>query len=65
MTWLYSRRAGADFKKTKPNLTNAKAQYERNRVLYEQGVIAKQDLDTLEASFGTYEGTIAADKAGD
>ena len=44
-------------------MVNAKAQYDRNKVLYEQGVIAKQDLDTLEASFGTYEGTIAADKA--
>ena len=33
------------------------------RPLYESGVIAKQDLDTLQASFGQYEGTIAADKA--
>lgn len=55
--------AEATLQKDEAQLTNAKAQYERNKVLYEQGVIAKQDLDTLEASFGTYEGTIASDKA--
>lgn len=57
------QQAEANLKKDQAQLDNAKAQYERNRVLYEQGVIAKQDLDTLQASFGTYEGTIAADKA--
>jgi multidrug efflux system membrane fusion protein len=55
--------AKANLQKDEAQLTNAKAQYERNKVLYVQGVIAKQDLDTLEASFGTYEGTIASDKA--
>ena len=55
--------AKANLVKDEAQLTNAKAQYERNKVLYEQGVIAKQDLDTLQASFGTYEGTIEADKA--
>jgi multidrug efflux system membrane fusion protein len=55
--------AQANLEKDEAQLTNAKAQYERNKVLYEQGVIAKQDLDTMEASFGTYEGTIASDKA--
>ncbi len=55
--------AKANLQKDEAQLTNAKAQYQRNKVLYEQGVIAKQDLDTMEASFGTYEGTIAADKA--
>ena len=55
--------AKANLQKDEAQLTNAKAQYERNKVLYEQGVIAKQDLDTLEASFGTYEGTIASDNA--
>jgi multidrug efflux system membrane fusion protein len=57
------QQAQAQLQKDEAQLTNAKAQYERNRVLYEQGVIAKQDLDTMQASFGTYEGTIAADKA--
>ena len=56
------QQAQANLQKDEAQLTNAKAQYERNKVLYEQGVIAKQDLDTLEASFGTYEGTIAGDK---
>jgi multidrug efflux system membrane fusion protein len=55
--------AQANLQKDEAQLTNAKAQYERNKVLYEQGVIAKQDLDTLQASFGTFEGTIASDKA--
>jgi multidrug efflux system membrane fusion protein len=57
------QQAQANLQKDEAQLTNAKAQYERNKVLYEQGVIAKQDLDTLQASFGTYEGTIASDKA--
>jgi multidrug efflux system membrane fusion protein len=55
--------AKANLQKDEALLTNAKAQYDRNKVLYEQGVVAKQDLDTMQASFGTYEGTIAADKA--
>lgn len=55
--------AEANLQKDEAQLTNAKAQYERNNVLYQQGVIAKQDLDTLQASLGTYEGTIASDKA--
>ncbi len=57
------QQAQANLQKDEAQLTNAKAQYERNKVLYEQGVIAKQDLDTMQASFGTYEGTIASDKA--
>jgi membrane fusion protein, multidrug efflux system len=57
------QQAQANLQKDQAQLDNAKAQYERNKVLYDQGVIAKQDLDTLEASFGTFEGTIASDKA--
>jgi multidrug efflux system membrane fusion protein len=55
--------AEANLQKDQAQLDNAKAQYERNKVLYDQGVIAKQDLDTMQASFGTFEGTIASDKA--
>ncbi len=55
--------AEANLQRDEAQLENAKAQYERNKALYEQGVIAKQDLDTLQASFGNYEGTIAGDKA--
>ncbi len=57
------QQAQANLQKDQAQLDNAKAQYERNNVLYQQGVIAKQDLDTMQASFGTYEGTIAADRA--
>jgi len=55
--------ANANLQRDQAQLANAKAQYERNKALYEGGVIAKQDLDTLEASFGQFEGTIASDKA--
>jgi len=55
--------AQANLQRDEAQLANAKAQYERNKALYESGVIAKQDLDTMQASFGQYEGTIAADKA--
>ncbi len=55
--------AQANLQRDEAQLANAKAQYERNKALYESGVIAKQDLDTLQASFGQFAGTIAADKA--
>jgi multidrug efflux system membrane fusion protein len=55
--------AQANLQRDEAQLNNAKVQYERMKALYEGGVIAKQDLDTQEASFGQYEGTIAADKA--
>ena len=55
--------AEANLQRDEAQLTNAKVQYERMKALYAGGVIAKQDLDTQEASFGQYEGTIAADKA--
>ena len=55
--------AEANLQRDEAQLANAKVQYERNKALYEGGVIAKQDLDTMQASFGQFEGTIAADKA--
>jgi membrane fusion protein, multidrug efflux system len=55
--------AQANLQRDEAQLQNAKVQYERMKALYSGGVIAKQDLDTQEASFGQYEGTIAADKA--
>ena len=55
--------AKANLAKDQAQLTNAKAQFDRNNVLYQQGVIAKQDLDTMQASFGTYAATIEADEA--
>jgi multidrug efflux system membrane fusion protein len=55
--------AQANLQRDEAQLNNAKVQYERMKALYAGGVVAKQDLDTQEASFGQYEGTIAADKA--
>jgi multidrug efflux system membrane fusion protein len=55
--------AQANLQRDEAQLNNAKVQYERMNALYAGGVIAKQDLDTQQASFGQYEGTIAADKA--
>src|SRR5271169_4584911 len=55
--------AEANLQRDEAQLHNAKVQFERMKALYAGGVIAKQDLDTQEASFGQYEGTIAADKA--
>jgi multidrug efflux system membrane fusion protein len=55
--------AQANLQRDVAQLQNAKVQYERMKALYAGGVIAKQDLDTQEASFGQFEGTIAADKA--
>jgi multidrug efflux system membrane fusion protein len=55
--------AQANLQRDEAQLKNAQAQYERMKALYSGGVIAKQDLDTQQASFGQYEGTIAADKA--
>ena len=55
--------AQANLQRDEAQLNNAKVQFERKKALYNAGVIAKQDLDTQEASFGQYQGTIAADKA--
>src|SRR5271165_3218410 len=55
--------AQANLQRDEAQLNNAKVQYERMKALYAGGVIAKQDLDAQQASFGQYEGTIAADKA--
>jgi membrane fusion protein, multidrug efflux system len=55
--------AEANLQRDEAQLKNAQAQFERMKALYAGGVIAKQDLDTQQASFGQYEGTIAADKA--
>src|SRR6516225_5134366 len=58
-----SATAEANLQRDEAQLKNAQAQYERMKALYAGGVIAKQDLDTQQASFGQYEGMIAADKA--
>ena len=55
--------AEANLQRDQAQLNYAKVQFERQKALYAGGVIAKQDLDTQEASLGQYVGTIAADKA--
>ena len=55
--------AQANLVRDEASLKNAKVQYQRNKVLWEEGVVAKQDLDTLEGSFGQFDGTILGDKA--
>ena len=55
--------ATANLQRDEAQLNNAKVQFERLKALYAGGVIAKQDLDAQQASFGQYEGTIAADRA--
>ncbi len=55
--------AHANLQRDEAQLNYAKVQFERQKALYDSGVIAKQDLDTQEASLGQYQGTIAADKA--
>jgi len=44
-------------------LTDAKVNLDRYQVLWDQKVIAKQQLDTQRAAVGQFDGTIAADKA--
>jgi membrane fusion protein, multidrug efflux system len=55
--------AQANLQRDEAQLNYAQVQFERQKALYAGGVIAKQDLDTQEASLGQYQGTIAADKA--
>ncbi len=55
--------AQANLQRDEAQLNYAQVQFERQKALYNSGVIAKQDLDTQEASLGQYQGTIAADKA--
>ncbi|MGA9567268.1 MAG: efflux RND transporter periplasmic adaptor subunit [Candidatus Korobacteraceae bacterium] len=55
--------AQANLQRDESQLKYAQVQFERQKALYNDGVIAKQDLDTQEASLGQYQGTIAADKA--
>lgn len=55
--------AEANLQRDQAQLQNAKVQYERSKALFASGVIAKQDLDVQQASFGQFEGTIAADRA--
>jgi multidrug efflux system membrane fusion protein len=49
--------------KDQAQLKDMQVDYERYQLLFKEGVIPKQQLDTQQAQVGTYEGAIKADKA--
>jgi membrane fusion protein, multidrug efflux system len=49
--------------KDQAQLKDMQADYERYKLLFKEGVIPKQQLDTQQAQVGTYEGAIKADLA--
>ncbi len=49
--------------KDQAQLKDMQVDYERYQLLYKEGVIPKQQLDTQQAQVGTYEGAIKADVA--
>jgi multidrug efflux system membrane fusion protein len=49
--------------KDQAQLKDMQVDYERYKLLYKEGVIPKQQLDTQQAQVGTYEGAIKADLA--
>ncbi len=49
--------------KDQAQLKDMQVDYERYQLLFKEGVIPKQQLDTQQAQVGTYEGAIQADKA--
>jgi multidrug efflux system membrane fusion protein len=46
----------------KANLVNAQVLLERDKELFKEGVVARQDLDNQQASVGTYAGTVKNDQ---
>lgn len=44
-------------------LRDAEAEYNRYKALYDQGVVSKEQVDSMQANFGNYEGAIRADQA--
>lgn len=49
--------------KDQAQLKDMEVDYERYQLLFKEGVIPKQQLDTQQAQVGTYEGAIKADEA--
>lgn len=49
--------------KDQAQLKDAQVDYERYQLLFKEGVIPKQQLDTQQAQVGTFEGSIKADVA--
>jgi multidrug efflux system membrane fusion protein len=44
-------------------LKDAQAEYNRYKALYDEGVVSKEQVDSMQANFGNYEGAIKADQA--
>ncbi len=44
-------------------LRDAEAEYNRYKALYDQGVVSKEQTDSMQANFGNFEGAIKADQA--
>lgn len=55
--------AEATLMKDQAQLTIAKRNFERYRDLFNQGIVARQDFDAQESTYGALEGTVKADQA--
>jgi len=55
--------AAGQLAKDEAQLHNAQVDYERFQLLYKEGVIPKQQLDTQQSQVGQFEGSIKADEA--
>jgi len=60
---VQQEQAEGQLAKDQAQLKDAQVDYERYKLLYQEGVIPKQQLDTQQATVGTNEGAIKADLA--
>jgi len=60
---VQQEQAEGQLAKDQAQLHDAQIDYERYKLLYQEGVIAKQQLDTQQAAVGTNQGAIKADQA--
>jgi len=60
---VQKEQAEGQLAKDQAQLHDAQIDYERYKLLYQEGVIPKQQLDTQQAAVGTNEGAIKADQA--
>jgi multidrug efflux system membrane fusion protein len=60
---VQQEQADGQLAKDQAQLKDAQVDYERYKLLYQEGVIPKQQLDTQQALVGTNEGAIKADQA--
>jgi HlyD family secretion protein len=57
------RSAQADVQQAEANLEKAQHDWERGQDLYKEGLIAKQDFDSLKSAYGAAAATLAANQA--